>query len=234
MSILRLQQLEVGYQSTILGPITVEVPAGSFVLIEGPNGIGKSTLLKTLIGLVRPRAGACAWQVESQRLRFVPQTRTLDVLLPATVNDVMETGFQRGGGWASFRRRPDADQIQQALESVGMDGLKRHLFRELSEGQKQLILLARARLADPAVILLDEPAASMDPQREKLAVDILKREQTERGRTIFMIAHGSEASHEAADHLLQINRERQTSFGPKPSPAHPEKMAKKEEKCGTP
>src|SRR5690554_4705106 len=157
MSILQLNQLEVGYQSTILGPITLEVPAASFVLIEGPNGIGKSTLLKTLIGLARPRAGTCAWQVDASRLRFVPQTRTLDVLLPATVKDVMETGFQRGGGWASFRSRPDPDQIRRALESVGMSGLKKHLFRELSEGQKQLILLARALLADPAVILLDEP-----------------------------------------------------------------------------
>ena len=59
MSILQLNQLEVGYQSTILGPTTLEVPAASFVLIEGPNGIGKSTLLKTLIGLARPRAGTC-------------------------------------------------------------------------------------------------------------------------------------------------------------------------------
>ena len=234
MSILQLNQLEVGYQSTILGPITLEVPAASFVLIEGPNGIGKSTLLKTLIGLARPRAGTCAWQVDASRLRFVPQTRTLDVLLPATVKDVMETGFQRGGGWASFRSRPDPDQIRRALESVGMSGLKKHLFRELSEGQKQLILLARALLADPAVILLDEPAASMDPEREKLAVDILKREQAERGCTIFMIAHGSEASREAADHLLTISRDRQTTFGPKPGRVHAENMAQKEEKCGTP
>lgn len=230
MSILRLNKLELGYQTTILGPIDLEVPKASFVLIEGPNGIGKSTLLKTLIGLARARDGSYEWQVESKRLRFIPQTRTLDVLLPATVIDVMETGFQRGGGWSSFRSRPDRAEIRRALESVGMYQVRKKLFRELSEGQKQLILLARALMADPAVILLDEPAASMDPQREKIAVDILKREQLERDCTIFMIAHGSEPSKNAADHLLEIDRDRQIHFGP----TSERKNVVKEKICGKP
>lgn len=230
MSVLRLNNLEVGYQTSILGPITLEIPRASFVLIKGPNGIGKSTLLKTLIGLARPRAGSYNWQVDAKHLRFVPQTRTLDVLLPATVLDVMETGFQRGGGWSAFRSRPDRPQIEQALESVAMQAFQKKLFRELSEGQKQLILLARALLGEPAVILLDEPAASMDPQREQIAVDILKRQQNERDSTIFMIAHGSEPSKNAADHLLEIGHDRQIYFGPTDTV----QQAQPEEICGKP
>jgi zinc transport system ATP-binding protein len=208
MSLLTTQNLEVGYDSALLGPIDLEFEAGQFFLIEGPNGIGKSTLLKTLIGLIEPIRGSYEWVVPKGELRFVPQTRTLDVLLPASVGDVMGTGFQRGSGWSAIRSSPDHGDIDRALELVGMADVHKRLFRELSEGQKQLVLLARALLGEPSVILLDEPAASMDPEREQQAVDLLERQRDEFGRTIFVIAHGSPPAQAAADRVLRIDRDR--------------------------
>jgi ABC-type Mn2+/Zn2+ transport system ATPase subunit len=235
-----MRELEIGYDSTLLGPLNLEIPRESFLLIEGPNGIGKSTLLKTIIGLRAERAGSYQWEVEAKHLRFVPQIRTLDALLPATVGDVMETGFQRGSGWPALRKGPRrGDEILRALERVGMAERRKDLFRELSEGQKQLVLLARALLAEPAVILLDEPSASMDPRREQQAVDILRGEQHERGCTIFMIAHGSRAARAAADHVLGIDYERGVSLEEvTPEAATSRDLALKtvpteEKKCGT-
>lgn len=234
MSILRAQNLEIGYTSTLLGPFDLAIPRGSFVLIEGPNGCGKSVFLKTLIGLESPRAGSFEWEVDAEALRFVPQTRTVDTLLPATVRDVMELGFQRGSGWGSFRRRPDPDQIARALDAVGMHKLLKKLFRELSEGQKQLIMLARALLAEPAVILLDEPSASMDPAREKLAVDVLLGEQRARDCTILMIAHGSQPAQQAADYVLKLDYDKSVEFRPNNAQNNAEEGGAQEELCGKP
>ena len=214
MSLLTTESLEMGYDRRLLGPLDLQIERSKFVLVEGPNGIGKSTLLKTFIGLLEPLAGSYRWSVPQGELRFVPQTRTLDVLLPATVEDVMATGFQRGSSWSALRASADSGDIEQALELVGMDAHCKELFRELSEGQKQLVLLARALLGDPEVILLDEPAASMDPGREEMAVALLRRQVDQYGRTILMIAHGSEPAKAAADQVLKIDRNREISLIP--------------------
>lgn len=205
--LLEVEELVVGYGSRpVLGPLSFELPSGSFLLIEGPNGAGKSTLLKTLIGLNPALSGQFRWAVEPHALRFVPQTRTLDSLLPATVDDVMATGLQRGRGWRLFRVREEGNELCRALELVGMAGKGRRLFRELSEGQKQLVLVARALLGEPRVLLLDEPSASMDPEREARTIDLLERVRDELGIAIVMIAHGSQRAREAADQLMTIDR----------------------------
>ncbi|MFP4600266.1 MAG: metal ABC transporter ATP-binding protein [Persicimonas sp.] len=212
MGILTTKKLVVGYDRPLIGPLDIEIEPGVFVLIEGPNGIGKSTLLKSLIGLLSPISGSYDWAVPRSQIRYVPQTRTLDVLLPATVDDVLATGFQRGSGWLGLRSSGSGKESQAALELVGMGEFRSHLFRELSEGQKQLVLLARAFLGDPSVVLLDEPAASMDPGRQRMAVELLAQQRDERGRTVFMIAHGSQAAREVADCVLQIDRSREVSL----------------------
>lgn len=215
MSTLSVHDLVCGYGNrAILGPLSFSLEAGSFMLIEGPNGAGKSTLLKTLIGLIPPISGNFDWKTSREHLRFVPQTRTLDPMLPATVHDVLLTGQHHGRGFKSLRIQRDAAGIDQVLEQVEMTAFKNHLFRELSEGQKQLILIARALLGNPQTILLDEPSASMDPEREAHTLAILQQVQHARNVAILMIAHGSEPARRASNHIMTIDRNGKAHVGP--------------------
>jgi ABC-type Mn2+/Zn2+ transport system ATPase subunit len=205
--VLDVHELVCGYGSKrIIGPISFHLHAGTFMLIEGANGVGKSTLLKTLIGLLPPLSGSFNWNLSLNELAFVPQTRTLDPMLPATVDDVLATGLHRGRGLQALRIRRDPTELARALDKVRMGGFGSHLFRELSEGQKQLVLIARALLGDPKMLLLDEPAASMDPQHEADTIDLLHEIQNERGVTILMIAHGSKLARRASDRIMTMKR----------------------------
>ncbi|MBA2664919.1 MAG: metal ABC transporter ATP-binding protein [Bradymonadaceae bacterium] len=209
-----VRDLVCGYGNRpLLGPISFTVDRGCFLLIEGPNGAGKSTLVKTLIGLLAAVSGGYSWGVEREHLRFVPQTRTLDPMLPATVHDVLATGLHRGRGWRALRIRDDGAQIERALALVEMGEFSRKLFRELSEGQKQLVLLARALLGEPAIVLLDEPSASMDPEREAQTIALLQKLRHEHAMTVLMIAHGSPLAREASDRIMTLDRDGQVHIG---------------------
>ena len=206
-TLLRVRDLECGYNKrTIVGPLSFHLHESTFMLIEGANGVGKSTLIKTLIGLLPPVCGSFEWEVPPQSLRFVPQTRTLDPMLPATVFDVLSTGLHRGSGLSSLRIKIDRAQLTKVLHTVHMEGFANHLFRELSEGQKQLILLARALLGEPRVLILDEPAASMDPEREAEPIDLLHEIQANSEVTIMMIAHGSPRARSASTRIMTVER----------------------------
>ncbi len=199
--ILTTHELVCGYDTPVLGPLDLNLPEGVFVLLEGPNGIGKSTFLETVAGLHTPLSGSYTWTVEEHQRRFVPQVRTLDPILPATVEDVVTTGRQQGL-WA-----PDADDeaVTDALSRVDMHAARHDLFRELSEGQKQLVLLARALVGAPRLVLLDEPTASMDPDRERRAFEILEQRCATTSLTVFVVAHGSRPARRAADVLIEID-----------------------------
>lgn len=210
---LEVHELVCGYQKKpVLGPFNFELHAGDFLLIEGPNGIGKSTLIKTLIGLIPAVSGDFHWSTSQEARRFVPQTRTLDPMLPATVFDVLATGLQQGGRWRSLRVKIDRPRFEEVLKIVDLPGLGHRLFRELSEGQKQLVLLGRALLGEPQVLLLDEPTASMDPARESMVIELLQDLRAKKNTTIIMIAHGNDLAQNASSHRLKISRKGELEF----------------------
>lgn len=153
--------------NNVLENINLEVEKGEFACIVGPNGGGKTTILKLMLGLLKPTSGSIevlGGPPVSRRshIGYVPQFSKFDASFPVSVLDVVLMGcLQRSLFWGRYPRG-QIDKAHQALKDVGLPDLALKGFAELSGGQKQRALIARALMSDPELLLLDEPTASVD------------------------------------------------------------------------
>lgn len=161
------------------------------VCIVGPNGGGKTTLVKLLLGLLAPTSGTVLIYDEKpvsnrQRIGYVPQHATYDPLFPVSVRDVVAMG--RLGSMFTWKySREDYQQVADALTDVGLAGLARQSFASLSGGQRQRVLIARALASGGDILILDEPTANIDHQSEQQLFDLLTR--LNQHMTILMVTH---------------------------------------------
>jgi ABC-type Mn2+/Zn2+ transport system ATPase subunit len=171
-----------------LREVTFTVEPGELVALVGPNGAGKTTLLRSLMGLV-PRTGTVV--VHGRRPRaaaFVAQRSETDLDFPATVLQLVLTGRRALRGPLRRPGRADGQAARRALARVGIDGLEQRGLREVSGGQLQRALLARALVQEADVLLLDEPLTGLDPPTTESICDLLERLAHE-GRTIIASTH---------------------------------------------
>lgn len=176
----------------VLADVSFEIEKGDFASVIGPNGGGKTTLLKLALGLLEPNRGAIeVLGTEPIRARprigYMPQHATVDPRFPVRVLDVVLMG--RLGPHRHVRRLQATDRFAAlaALDRVGLQGLEERPFSALSGGQRQRVLLARAVVSDPELLLLDEPAAGLDQQVELNLGDLLQ--QLSKDRTIVLVSH---------------------------------------------
>lgn len=202
----RLRDVTAGYGERIaLEEITLDLPTGSLVAIFGPNGGGKSTLLKLIAGLLTPSTGTVetlglpAGQA-AKRIAYVTQAELVDWSFPVSVWDVAMMG--RYPALGLFRRPAAADRaaVESALEQVGMADHRHSQIGALSGGQRRRAFLARAIAADPELYLLDEPVTGVDVATQEDLMELLRRE-TERGRTVISTTHDLAA---AAEHFTTV------------------------------
>jgi zinc transport system ATP-binding protein len=175
----------------VLEGVNLTIGQRDFVMVVGPNGGGKTTLLRLILGLLRPTSGQVrvfgrAPQEVCQRIGYMPQHARTDPGFPVTVMDVVLMGRLRGRRIGPFVR---ADRLaaREALRQVEIEDLHDRPFAELSGGQRQRTLIARALAAQPELLLLDEPTASLDLAIEHELYGLLKR-LNER-LTILMVSH---------------------------------------------
>jgi len=201
--------LTVGYGGEpVLREVGFEAPAGSRVCVLGPNGGGKTTLLRALTGELRPLAGEVALQ---GRPAYVAQTERTRLDFPVSAQDVAVMGTLARGRWGLPARRVDREAAAAALERVGLRELGGTRFGELSGGQRRRVLVARALVQDAPVLLLDEPLAGVDPASAELITALFDELRAE-GRTLLVSTHDV-ASARSFDLVLCLNR-RQIAFGP--------------------
>ena len=191
---LELKGLWAGYNhQPVLEDVSFKVARGEIVGIIGPNGSGKSTLMKTVLGLVKPWRGRILvlgqlGAPERSRVGYMPQVEQVDWDFPVTVGDVALMGRYARRGLLRRANRLDREAADAALERVGIFHLRNNLIGDLSGGQRRRVLLARALVNQPELLLLDEPTAGMDATAQHQLLDIIDDLRQE-GTTVVLSTH---------------------------------------------
>lgn len=177
---------------TVLEDVDLRVERGDYLAILGPNGSGKTTLLRTLLGLHEPSRGSVSVlggsvQAARGRVGYVPQRAAFDLDFPIQVGEVVRMGRLAHKRWFRGYDAADLAASQRALERVDADHLSERAIGALSGGELQRVLLARALAAEPEILLLDEPTASLDERIGRDVWEIL--EELSQRLTIVVVSH---------------------------------------------
>jgi zinc/manganese transport system ATP-binding protein len=188
--VITLDDLTVAYAGRpAIHHLSGRFAAGSLTAVVGPNGGGKSTLLKALAGLVQPAGGHIERAAPARdRLAFLPQLPELDRRFPISVLDAVLLGHWRTIGWHRAVDRVQRDQAAQALAAVGLGGFAPRPVATLSSGQLQRMLFARTMLQDAAVLLLDEPLTAVDTRTSHDLLALIDAWHGQ-GRTVIVVLH---------------------------------------------
>ncbi|HUD20861.1 MAG TPA: metal ABC transporter ATP-binding protein [Candidatus Saccharimonadales bacterium] len=213
--IFKLENVCFAYgKEEVLHHISLEIQAGSYVGIVGPNGGGKTTILKIMLGLLKPKKGTVELFgmearkfKERERIGYVPQKVTnFDISFPATVEEVVSMGLFAKRGLFHSLTPADHREAHQALEKVDMLQYATRLIGDLSGGQQQRVFIARALASNPEVIILDEPTAGVDEAAQGEFYRLLKRLNRDHGLTLILVSHDGEIIEREASELFRINK----------------------------
>jgi zinc transport system ATP-binding protein len=196
----------------VLENVSFSIAKGESVCIVGPNGGGKTTLVKLILGLLEPSAGEIRVfggppKTTRRRIGYMPQHLLYDPLFPVTARDIVLMGRLTSGGLRGFFGWPDGkdrEAAAEALRQVGMEEFSRRPFSSLSGGQRQRVLIARALAGRPDLLLLDEPTSNVDTLVEARLLDLL-RDLNER-MTVMMVTHDLGFVSEMVEKVVCVNR----------------------------
>ncbi|MGM0687686.1 MAG: metal ABC transporter ATP-binding protein [Promethearchaeati archaeon] len=213
--LLHAEDLAVKYPNGELALYDVDfkIDAPSFTAIIGPNGSGKSTLLKTILGLLEPLRGSIelfgfdsAEEKDDIRklVRYVPQRDRIEFNVPMKVKDIVLMGRLLKKSPPRFTSTEDKERAHEALEQVNMNHLWNRPFPELSGGQWQRVLVARALASEGPVLMLDEPLAGTDIASQDMIVEALDRYHKEHDVSVLIVTHDLNPIHTMVDDVLLL------------------------------
>ncbi len=206
-TVLELKNITAGYESgPVLQKVNFQLDERDFVGIIGPNGGGKTTLLKVMLGLLKPLQGEVLYRVPTQNLfGYLPQNSRFDLRFPIYVREVVLSGLLSEKGLFGSYTRKDRLRAEALLEKYGMGAYTKVPIGELSGGQMQRVFLCRAIISAPRVLILDEPTTYVDSNFEKEFYAILK--ELNKTMSIIMVSHdlGTICSHVKT--IACVNRE---------------------------
>jgi len=186
--LVELKNIDAAYSGkSVLKDVSLEIRSEDFIGIIGPNGGGKTTLLNVIMGLLKPGKGSVVRHIERSDIGFLPQVNQLDNQFPISVADVVLSGMSSG---FNLKRRKNADtqeKVNNTLEIVGITELKNRPIGELSGGELQRTMLARAIISSPKILVLDEPNTYVDNKFEQELYRILK--ELNNTMAILLVTH---------------------------------------------
>ena len=215
MKIIEVENLRSRYNGIhVLDDITFSVSGGDYIGLVGPNGSGKTTLIKNILGILRPESGQIrlfgqdlSKFQEWFRVGYLPQRlSSLNPGFPSTVEEIVALGLIAG------RRRPGysgdsyRDAVEKALHLLNISDIRKKKIGELSGGQQQRVLIARAIINEPDLIVLDEPAAALDPETREQFYTMLTHFNRQKNATVILVTHDIGSIGQYANKLLLVDR----------------------------
>lgn len=197
----------------VIHDVSLTIHKGDYVGIIGPNGGGKSTLLKLMIGLLTPTSGTIKLfgtdikqYKDWYKIGYVPQRTYIEMNFPVTVAEIVTMGLFGKLGLFNSPTTQDKQKVQDALKQVDMLEYQDRQISDLSGGQQQRVFIARALVSDPAVIFLDEPTVGIDIKTQKQFYNLLRKLNQELDLTLVLVSHELDVVAHEATELGYINR----------------------------
>ena len=193
--LIRINNLTAGYDSRpVLKDVNCEIRRGEWIGIIGPNGGGKTTLVKSIVGLLVPIAGYIHYynkegqETDNVTVGYLPQKSDIDTMFPISVEEVVLSGLMSQLGWWRRPSRVQRRRVAEVLEKTGLSDLKKSPIGSLSGGQMQRAMFGRAIVSQPELLVLDEPNSYLDMEFETRLYELLS-ELHDEGSTILMVSH---------------------------------------------
>ena len=215
-AVLSIKNLSFSYDSTeVLSGVSFAIDKGDYVALAGPNGAGKTTLVRVILGLEDKQGGTIEifgkdFEAFSDwgRLGYLPQqVNAFNPLFPATVKEVVGLGLLSHKSFPKKFTRSDETRILKTLEFMDIVHLKDKLVGELSGGQQQRVFLCRALVADPELLILDEPSTALDPQTREHFFSLVEKLNKDKGVTLIIITHDTADIGQYAGKLLYLDKQ---------------------------
>jgi len=218
MAAVEFQNVSFHYDAAaLLSDVNFLIPEGSYTGIIGPNGSGKTTVLKLILGLLTPSSGQILIGNDSpdqalSHIGYVPQRFPVDPLFPISAFEVILQGRLAHLPWYGHYGKEDMDFAKEAIKIVRLEPLGDQAFGTLSAGQAQRILIARALAAKPSILILDEPTASIDPNSAREIYTLLK--DLSKSITVILVTHDLRPVLQDTRQILTVQGGQVTSMKP--------------------
>src|SRR5499433_895724 len=202
-----LDGVALGYGSApVVEGVDLAIHPGDLIGFAGPNGSGKTTILRAILGLLPPLRGNITRSCALSMFGYVPQSAALDPQFPLNVAEIVEMGAY--GRVPHYRILPHGERrrIAEVLEQVGLQHLAGKSFFSLSGGQKQRILIARALMVNPKIMILDEPLSGVDEESRRSITDVLIKLTRDKNIAVFFSSHDLEMVQRVADQIVRVDK----------------------------
>ena len=209
--IFECKDVTLGYENKVVAKnLNFKIDQGDYLCVVGENGTGKSTLIKTLLGLIKPLNGEVIANVQGKNHKgvgYLPQQTQAQKDFPASVWEVVLSGVLNNDHRCQFYNKKDKPEAEKNMEKLNILDLKKRCYRELSGGQQQRVLLARALCATDSVLILDEPVTGLDPAASMELYETIKDLNKKENVTIIMVSHDIKNALNYATHILHLEQE---------------------------
>ena len=209
--IFECKDVTLGYENKVVAKnLNFKIDQGDYFCVVGENGTGKSTLIKTLLGLIKPLNGEVIANVQGKNHKgvgYLPQQTQAQKDFPASVWEVVLSGVLNNDHRCPFYNKKDKAEAEKNMEKLNILDLKKRCYRELSGGQQQRVLLARALCATDSVEILDEPVTGLDPAASMEFYETIKDLNKKENVTIIMVSHDIKNALNYATHILHLEQE---------------------------